>query len=123
VADPQLLASRLPTNTLAARVRAQLPLKVAVCLGLAVGICVPYFLLQNHSVLPPRTVPLTALDGWIGFGPDWVWAYESIAVLVPTSLAGRVTRFAACCTPTAMRGLQTTYSNGAIACRWRHRSS
>lgn len=86
MADPELPASHPRANALAARLRAQLPLKLAVCLGLAVGICVPYFLLQNHSVLPPRTVPRTPLDGWIGFGPGWVWAYESIAVLVPLAV-------------------------------------
>ena len=37
-----------------ARLTAQLPLKTAVLLGLAVGICVPYFLLQRMVLFPAR---------------------------------------------------------------------
>ncbi len=67
----------------AARVRAHLPEKVAVLLGLSVGICVPYFSLQRMDAFPVWTVPRTALDRWVPFEPSWVWAYASLALLVP----------------------------------------
>jgi membrane-associated phospholipid phosphatase len=65
------------------RLRAQLPAKLAVWLGLAVGICVPYFTLQRLDAFPPRTPPVLPIDGWISFEPAWIWAYLSIALLVP----------------------------------------
>jgi membrane-associated phospholipid phosphatase len=68
---------------LAARLRAHLGRKIAVWLGLAVGICVPYFTLQRVHVFPVREVPPLPLDRWIPFDPGWIWAYVSIALLVP----------------------------------------
>jgi hypothetical protein len=65
------------------RLRAQLPAKIAVWLGLAVGICVPYFTLQRLEPFAPRAVPVLALDRAIDFQPAWLWAYLSIALLVP----------------------------------------
>lgn len=65
------------------RLRAELPTKIAVLLGLAIGICVPYFLLQRIALFPTRSVPVTPLDAWIPFEPTWVWVYGSIALLVP----------------------------------------
>ena len=59
---------------------------MAVCLGLAVGICLPYFGLQQLSLFEPRTLPATLLDAWIGFDPAWVPAYESLALLVPLAV-------------------------------------
>src|SRR5262245_56595936 len=64
------------------RLRAELPAKLAVWLGLAVGICVPYFTLQRLALLPARTPPPSALDRWIAFDPGWIWAYLSLALLV-----------------------------------------
>lgn len=72
-----------PGPTLARRLQAQLGAKIAVWLGLAVGICVPYFGLQRVSWLPLREVPVTPLDRWIGFDPAWIGVYLSIALLVP----------------------------------------
>ena len=69
--------------TLATRLRACLPQKIAVLLGLSVGICVPYFALQRLDVFPLRTLPLTPLDRWIPFEPGWIVAYLSLALLVP----------------------------------------
>ena len=66
-----------------ARLRLELGPKVGVLLGLTVGICVPYFLLQRGTLFPLRTLPRTGLDAWIGFDPVWVWVYATIAVLVP----------------------------------------
>ena len=66
---------------LSARLAAEPSAKVAVLLGLSVGICVPYFLLQRAEALPLR--PATRLDAWIAFDPSWVYAYLSIVLLVP----------------------------------------
>jgi membrane-associated phospholipid phosphatase len=68
---------------LRARLRACLPQKIAVLLGLTVGICVPYATLQRQPVFPLRTLPVTPLDEWIGFEPGWIVAYLSLALLVP----------------------------------------
>jgi len=68
---------------LVARLRAKLPLKVTVLLGLAVGICVPYFTLQRLHWFPLRRVPETWLDRAVGFEPSWIVPYLSIALLVP----------------------------------------
>lgn len=72
---------------LSARLRARLLEKLAVWLGLAVGICVPYFTLQHLHAFPPHSVPEIPLDRWIAFEPGFVWAYLSIAVLVPLAPA------------------------------------
>lgn len=69
--------------TLRRRLAAHLPAKIAVWLGLAVGICVPYFTLQRVRLFPLREVPETPLDRWIAFDPDWIWLYLSLALLVP----------------------------------------
>jgi hypothetical protein len=71
---------------LLARLGARLPEKLAVWIGLAVGICVPYFLLQRFPLFRPRTLPETRVDHWIAFDPTWVWSYESIALLVPLAV-------------------------------------
>jgi hypothetical protein len=68
---------------LGTRLRAELPAKLAVWLGLAVGICVPYFALQRFALLPARALRPTALDGAIAFDPHWIAAYLSLALLVP----------------------------------------
>ncbi len=68
---------------LRARAVPHLGAKVRVWLGLAVGICVPYFLLQHAVLWPPQRVPVTPLDGWVAFDPRWVWPYASLALLVP----------------------------------------
>jgi membrane-associated phospholipid phosphatase len=68
---------------LGARLRSHLALKIAVLLGLSVGICVPYFTLQRIDAFPLRTLPVLPIDGWIAFDPRWIWAYLSLALLVP----------------------------------------
>jgi membrane-associated phospholipid phosphatase len=67
----------------ATRLRAQLGAKIAVLLGLAIGICVPYFTLQRIGFFPTRTLPVGALDRLVAFDPRWLWVYLSIALLVP----------------------------------------
>ncbi len=66
-----------------ARLTAQLPVKIAVWLGLAVGICIPYFTLQQVELFALRTVPATPIDDWVPFVPGFIWVYLSIAALVP----------------------------------------
>lgn len=68
---------------LRARLRMHLGAKIAVLLGLSVGICVPYFALQRIDAFPLRSVPVTLLDRWIDFAPAWIWAYLSLGLLVP----------------------------------------
>lgn len=67
----------------AGRVLSHLPSKIGVLLGLTVGICVPYFWLQRLELFPLRSLPITPLDHSIPFEPGWIWAYVSIALLVP----------------------------------------
>lgn len=82
---------------LAARMRAHLPAKLGVWLGLAVGICVPYFGLQHFGLadlgLPDlglRTPadgaivpPVTPIDRAVPFSPAWIHPYMSLGLLVP----------------------------------------
>lgn len=68
------LAERLSRNLLA---------KIGVWLGLAVGICVPYFGLQQVQIFPAYSVPVTFVDDAIGLGPAFLWPYLSLALLVP----------------------------------------
>jgi len=70
-------------SLLRTRVRTHLREKIVVLLGLAVGICVPYFTLQRLDAFPQRTPPTLPIDGWFAFDPAWIWAYLSIALLVP----------------------------------------
>lgn len=75
-------------------VRAELRLKLALSLALAVFFCVPYFLLQAALVFPVRTLPLTWMDRAVPFSPGWVWVYQSVYLLmatVPWLAAGRDT--------------------------------
>lgn len=68
---------------LRSRLKAQVRSKVALLLGLTLGICVPYFGLQAFATSPTRTLPVTWLDRAIFFQPVWAYAYASIALLVP----------------------------------------
>lgn len=68
---------------LVARMRAHLPLKVGVWVGLAIGICVPYFGLQHVGGPAPRTLAETFVDRAIPFSPSWIYVYVSLGVLVP----------------------------------------
>jgi len=68
---------------LGGRFRALLGEKVAVLLGLTVGICVPYFALQRIELFPRHAPRITGLDAAVPFDPAWIWPYVSIALLVP----------------------------------------
>jgi membrane-associated phospholipid phosphatase len=67
------------------RFLAHLREKIAVLLGLAIGICVPYFVLGRIQEFPLCELPVTPLDDWVDFDPRWIWPYLSIALLVPLS--------------------------------------
>ncbi len=79
-------------GTLWSRLLACLPQKIAVWLGLAAGITVPYFTIQRLDWLPIQAVPVLPLDHWIAFAPAWTWMYQSIDVLVPLGPALATTR-------------------------------
>jgi len=81
MAAPGALRARTPS--LGARLRAHLAVKVAVWLGLAVGICVPYFGLQHVDGPPPHALPSTFLDQAVPFSAGWIYAYVSLGLLVP----------------------------------------
>ena len=68
---------------LAARLVAEGPAKIAVWLGLAAGICIPYFTLQQLDLGPPHSVPITPVDRWVALEPRFLWAYLSLGALVP----------------------------------------
>lgn len=62
--------------------RANWRMKAALSVGLALFFCVPYFTLQRFPMLPARTLPLSAIDRAIDFDPRWVWAYQSVYLLL-----------------------------------------
>ena len=55
---------------------------MATWLSLMFAICIPYFTLQRFQWGTPVAVPVTPIDDAIGFTPEWVWVYLSIAPLV-----------------------------------------
>lgn len=56
--------------------------KAALSAGLTLFFCVPYFALQRLTLFPVRTLPLSAVDRAIDFDPRWVWAYQSVYLLL-----------------------------------------
>lgn len=80
--------------SLRARLRARPADKLRVWLGLAVGICVPYFTLQHVRLFPSHSVPELAIERGIPFQPELIWAYVSIAALVPLAPALASSRIA-----------------------------
>ena len=67
---------------IAACARANWKMKAALSVGLTLFFCVPYFTLQRLTLLPVRTLPLSAVDRAIAFDPRWVWAYQSVYLLL-----------------------------------------
>jgi hypothetical protein len=93
-------------NSAAACLAAEWRFKAALSLGLSVMFCVPYFTLQYLTLWPVRTFALTPVDEAIVFDPAWVWAYQSVYLLVglvpwvSTSRAQLArTRKDSCCCP------------------------
>ncbi len=68
------------------RLHAHLSLKVAVMLGLTVGIVGPYGLLQRVDAFPLWVLPILPLDRAIEFAPAWTPVYLSVCALVPLSI-------------------------------------
>jgi len=67
---------------LAARVAAHWRFKAILSIALTIFFCVPYFTLQHLVLFPVRTLSPTAIDQAIAFDPRWVWAYQSVYVLI-----------------------------------------
>jgi membrane-associated phospholipid phosphatase len=57
-------------------------MKAALSAGLTLFFCVPYFALQHLPLAPARTLPLSAVDRAVDFDPRWVWAYQSVYLLL-----------------------------------------
>ena len=78
---------KLPATTAAGalgrRVASQAALKASVLLGLALGICIPYFGLQSLARAPVWSPPATWLDRLVPFDPRWTAVYLSVCALVP----------------------------------------
>jgi membrane-associated phospholipid phosphatase len=62
--------------------RANWKMKAALSAGLTLFFCLPYFTLQRVTLFPARTLPLSAIDRAIDFDPRWVWAYQSVYLLL-----------------------------------------
>ena len=56
---------------------------MVLSLALPVLFCLFYFGLQRAHLFPIRPVPRTGLDRHVPFNPHWVWAYQSIYLLMP----------------------------------------
>ena len=70
-----------PTR-LAARLTAEAWFKAGLGAALTLLFCVPYFTLQHVALFEARRFELSALDRAIGFDPRWVWAYQSVYLLI-----------------------------------------
>lgn len=70
-------------HMLGLRLRSHLDAKIAMLLGMAAGVVLPYFGLQRWQPFPPRAPFVTSLDALIPFEPGWAPAYLSVCVLVP----------------------------------------
>jgi membrane-associated phospholipid phosphatase len=62
--------------------RANWKMKAALSAGMTLFFCLPYFTLQRLTLFPARTLPLSAIDRAIDFDPRWVWAYQSVYLLL-----------------------------------------
>lgn len=67
----------------AVRLRAHLGVKLALAVALNLCALAPYFWLQRNNLFPVTTMPLSALDVWLGFSPQAVWIYLSLFLLMP----------------------------------------
>jgi membrane-associated phospholipid phosphatase len=58
-------------------------LKALLAITVGFAFCVPYFLIGNFPLFPVRRLPLSWLDGAIGFHPyAWVWIYQSEYLII-----------------------------------------
>jgi PAP2 superfamily protein len=64
------------------RLRAHWPAKLLLGGLLTTIFCTGYFLISYHPFRTPIFFPLTFIDRVIPFSPSWVWAYQSIYLLL-----------------------------------------
>ena len=57
-------------------------MKAGLSAGLTLFFCVPYFTLQRLTLFPARALALSPIDRAIDFDPRWVWAYQSVYLLL-----------------------------------------
>ena len=90
-ADTQIQTAPRPTKprttrlSVLRRFTTEWPLKAALFGALWIAFGIPYLLLQRFPFLTPHKFPLTPLDRWIGFHPQWVYVYQSAYLLIPIS--------------------------------------
>ncbi len=65
------------------RLRSQARHKLVLLAVLPGVFCLGYFTLQHLTLWTPTTFALTALDRAIGFAPRWIYAYQSLYLLMP----------------------------------------
>ncbi|MGH7845676.1 MAG: hypothetical protein ACREQW_10975, partial [Candidatus Binatia bacterium] len=65
------------------RLSAHLGLKLAFAVALNLWALAPYFWLQRHVFFPIIVMNESAVDIWLGFRPNAVWAYLSLFLLMP----------------------------------------
>jgi len=66
-----------------ARLRAHLPHKLALAVGLNLWAMPPYYLLQHYVFYPVTVMPPGPVDHWIPFNEHTVWLYLSLFLLQP----------------------------------------
>ena len=65
------------------RVRANWPVKLWLSGLLAIVFCAGYFSIGHHPIRQPVYLSPTFIDRSIPFSPAWVWAYQSLYLLLP----------------------------------------
>ena len=74
-----------PERSVANRLRVHWPAKLALGILLALFFCACYFAIGHNPIRLPARLQLTALDRWVAFSPGWVWAYQSLYLLLPVA--------------------------------------
>jgi hypothetical protein len=67
------------------RFGAHWPAKLALGILLALFFCACYLAIGHNPLRPPARLQLTELDRWVEFSPGWVWAYQSLYLLLPVA--------------------------------------
>jgi membrane-associated phospholipid phosphatase len=65
------------------RVRRHLGLKATLTVVLVLWFTLPFFAIEYFPPRPPQPLTPSALDTWIGFDDNWIWAYVSLFVYMP----------------------------------------
>jgi membrane-associated phospholipid phosphatase len=66
----------------AACLTAEWRFKAGLTIVLTLFFCVPYFTVQRLTLFPVRTLALSSIDESVAFDPAWVWAYQSVYILI-----------------------------------------